>query len=84
LIASFAHRSVPLSDTIALTPFVHVSRGPAAESLALGPIYDRILMDLCSKMRAMCVDRVELGCLRVIVLFNPGQLNLARILQFLT
>ena len=49
-----------------------MGRGAGAEQLGLGPIFDRILTDLVSKMRAMCVDRVELGCLRVIVLFNPG------------
>jgi len=76
LIASFAHRSVPLNETIALTPFIHMNRGPAAEQLSVGVIFDRILTDLVSKMRAMSVDRVELGCLRVIVLFNPGMINI--------
>jgi hypothetical protein len=73
LIASFAHRSVPLNDTIALSPYVNMGRGPASEQLSIAPIFDRILTDLVSKMRAMFVDRVELGCLRVIVLFNPGK-----------
>lgn len=32
----------------------------------------RVLTELVSKMRDMLMDKTELGCLRAIVLFNPG------------
>lgn len=35
------------------------------------PIF-RVLTELVSKMRDMQMDKTELGCLRAIVLFNPG------------
>lgn len=37
------------------------------------PVYlDRVLTELVSKMKDMQMDKSELGCLRAIVLFNPG------------
>lgn len=33
----------------------------------------RVLTELVSKMKDMQMDKTELGCLRAIVLFNPGQ-----------
>lgn len=38
------------------------------------PLY-RVLTELVSKMRDMQMDKTELGCLRAIVLFNPGKLG---------
>lgn len=38
----------------------------------------RVLTELVSKMRDMQMDKTELGCLRAIVLFNPGTASLAR------
>lgn len=35
-------------------------------------IFDRVLSEIVSKMRDMKVDRAELGCLKAIILFNPG------------
>lgn len=32
----------------------------------------RVLTELVSKMKDMQMDKSELGCLRAIVLFNPG------------
>lgn len=32
----------------------------------------RVLTELVNKMRDMQMDKTELGCLRAIVLFNPG------------
>lgn len=32
----------------------------------------RVLTELVSKMRDMQMDKTELGCLRAIILFNPG------------
>ena len=72
LIAAFAHRSVSLTDCIAFSSTVRISRGVMADQVGLGLIFDRILTDLVAKMRAMIMDQVELGCLRVIVLYNPG------------
>lgn len=36
------------------------------------PLPRRVLTELVSKMRDMQMDKTELGCLRAIVLFNPG------------
>lgn len=36
------------------------------------PVPHRVLTELVSKMRDMQMDKTELGCLRAIVLFNPG------------
>lgn len=33
----------------------------------------RVLTELVCKMRDMQMDKTELGCLRAIVLFNPGK-----------
>lgn len=39
----------------------------------LAPAFScRVLTELVSKMRDMQMDKTELGCLRAIVLFNPG------------
>lgn len=35
----------------------------------------RVLTELVSKMKDMQMDKSELGCLRAIVLFNPGKLE---------
>lgn len=40
----------------------------------------RVLTELVSKMKDMQMDKTELGCLRAIVLFNPGQLRLHSLL----
>ena len=37
----------------------------------VGGIFDRVLIELVSKMQEMTMDKTELGCLRAIVLFNP-------------
>ena len=34
-------------------------------------LFDRVLIELVSKMQEMNMDKTELGCLRAIVLFNP-------------
>ena len=40
----------------------------------VGQIFDRVLSELIKKMREMRMDKTELGCLRAIVLYNPGKL----------
>lgn len=40
----------------------------------MGTIFDRVLTELVAKMREMKMDKTELGCLRAIVLFNPGNM----------
>jgi len=71
LIASFSHQSVTSRDSIVLATGLHVYRN-TAHQVGIGPIFDRILTELVSKMREMLMDKTELGCLRAIVLFNPG------------
>ena len=34
-------------------------------------IYDQVLTELVAKMRDMNMDKIEVGCLRSIVLYNP-------------
>lgn len=50
---------------ISLTVFFSVS-------VCVCPFLYRVLTELVSKMRDMQMDKTELGCLRAIVLFNPG------------
>lgn len=71
LIASFSHRSITVKDGILLATGLHVHRN-SAHSAGVGAIFDRVLTELVSKMRDMQMDKTELGCLRAIVLFNPG------------
>jgi len=58
-------------DSIVLATGLHIYRN-TAHQVGIGPIFDRILTELVSKMREMLMDKTELGCLRAIVLFNPG------------
>ncbi|NXJ08015.1 RXRG protein, partial [Odontophorus gujanensis] len=74
LIASFSHRSVSVQDGILLATGLHVHRS-SAHSAGVGSIFDRVLTELVSKMKDMQMDKSELGCLRAIVLFNPGKLQ---------
>lgn len=48
-----------------------VFRDSATET-GIESIYDRVLTELVAKMREMKMDKTELGCLRTIILFNPG------------
>ena len=45
--------------------------------LSLCPV-NRVLTELVSKMKDMQMDKAELGCLRAIVLFNPGDWAVVR------
>lgn len=38
-------------------------------------IFDRVLSEVVVKMRDMKVDKAELGCLKSIILFNPGNVK---------
>jgi len=80
LIASLAYQSTATDNCIVLARGLCVYRNNAHQ-LGFGLIFDRILAELVYKMRDLAMDRTELGCLRAIVLFNPGMLSL---LQFLT
>lgn len=44
----------------------------------------RVLTELVSKMRDMQMDKTELGCLRAIVLFNPGQITVSSLQTLLS
>lgn len=71
LIAGFSHRSMNVKDGIVLATGLVVHRN-SAHSAGVGAIFDRVLTELVAKMREMKMDKTELGCLRSIVLFNPG------------
>jgi len=70
LIAGFAHRSMGIQNGILLANGVVVTREKMHIS-GVGDIFDRVLIELVSKMQEMTMDKTELGCLRAIVLFNP-------------
>lgn len=44
----------------------------SAHQAGVGGIFDRVLSELVAKMKEMKMDKTELGCLRSIVLYNPG------------
>lgn len=46
----------------------------SAHQAGVGTIFDRVLTELVAKMREMKMDKTELGCLRSVILFNPGTL----------
>lgn len=43
-----------------------------AEQANVHGIYERVLNELVAKMKDIKMDKSELGCLRAVVLFNPG------------
>ena len=51
----------------------------SAHQAGVGTIFDRVLTELVAKMREMKMDKTELGCLRSVILFNPGTI----LIQFL-
>ncbi|XP_037081750.1 LOW QUALITY PROTEIN: retinoic acid receptor RXR-like [Pollicipes pollicipes] len=70
IIASLSYRSVQHPNTIRLGNDLNVGQD-LADSVGLKDIFERMLVELVTKMRDMKMDLVELGCLRTIVLFNP-------------
>ncbi len=73
LIAQFAHRSIEAhSNVLVLSNGLYINDQGAA-STGIGEIFSRVLTELVSKMREMAMDKTELGCLRAVVLFNPGK-----------
>lgn len=72
LIAAFSHRSMEVRDGIVLATGLTVHRN-SAHQIGVGGIFDRVLTELVAKMREMKMDKTELGCLRTIILFNPGK-----------
>ena len=52
-----------------------------AHAGGVGGIFDRVLVELVSKMTEMCMDKTELGCLRAIVLFNPDVKGLKAVVK---
>lgn len=70
MIAGFSHRSTSVNNGIVLANGLLVTR-ENAHAAGLGAIFDRVLVELVSKMKEMQIDKTELGCLRAIVLYNP-------------
>lgn len=71
MIAEFSYRSTSKNDALVLANGVTVSK-KNAQSAGIGDIFGRVLDELVAKMREMQMDQSEIGCLRAIVLFNPG------------
>lgn len=72
LIAEFAHRSIEANNVLILSNGIYINE-QAAKNTGIGEIFQRVLTELVSKMREMNMDKTELGCLRAVVLFNPGR-----------
>jgi len=70
MIAGFSHRSTSISNGIMLANGLLITR-ENAHAAGLGAIFDRILVQVVTKMQEMEMDKTELGCLRAIVLYNP-------------
>jgi len=68
ILADVAFRST--RETLMLWPERPMER---AEAIRLGceVMFERILREMASKMRQLVMDRMELGALRAIILFNP-------------
>ena len=71
LVAAISHRSIVVRDGLLLSTGVHVNRSTAYQN-GVGPLFDRVMTELVGKMRDLRMDRVELACIRAIILFNPG------------
>ena len=69
-LAGFSYLSMDESDCLSLAPGCTISRSEA-HVIGIAPIYDS-LISLAAKMRDMGMDKTELGCLRAIILYNPG------------
>ncbi|XP_076347613.1 retinoic acid receptor RXR-like isoform X1 [Tachypleus tridentatus] len=70
LIAAFSFNSVKFKDGIVLGTGLVIHQS-SAHSAGIGPIFDRVLNELVAKMRELKMNKIELGCLRAIILFNP-------------
>lgn len=66
-------------DGIVLATGLVVHRN-SAHQIGVGGIFDRVLTELVAKMREMKMDKTELGCLRTIILYNPGKIIIYNIL----
>src|SRR5699024_10617199 len=73
LIAEFAHRSIEANNNVLVLANGFYIDDQRAQSTGIGEIFQRVLTELVSKMREMQMDKTELGCLRAVVLFNPGK-----------
>lgn len=67
-----AYRS---SRDVLLFPSGQRLNSPSARQSGLQELYERITIELTTKFQELSVDRTELGCLRAIVLFNPGTID---------
>lgn len=72
LIAQFAHRSIEANSNVLVLANGLFINDQGATSTGIGEIFTRVLTELVAKMREMAMDKTELGCLRAVVLFNPG------------
>jgi hypothetical protein len=84
MIAGFSHRSTNINNGIVLANGLIVTR-ENAHAAGVGSIFDRVLVELVSKMKEMQIDKTELGCLRAIVLYNPdvkGLKEVGRVEQY--
>ncbi|XP_045470767.1 retinoic acid receptor RXR-alpha-B isoform X2 [Harmonia axyridis] len=69
LIATFSHKSLQIQDGVLLANGLTINK-QSANSVGIGNIYDRVLLEIIHKMREMRIDRAELACLKAIILLN--------------
>ena len=75
LVAGFSYKSVDVRDAIVLAPGYTINKN-TAHQVGLEVIFDRVVSEVVCKMREIRVDKTEAGCLKCIILFNPGWLTL--------
>lgn len=73
LISTIAHQSVASlrEGSLILVGGFKLTRDLAGQ-VGMSNIFERVLSEIVTKMRDMAIDKTELGCMRAIVLFNPG------------
>ena len=76
LLLGAARRSLPFRDVLLLGNDCVLPRHLANESADVGRVVGRVLDELVQPMRDVLLDDAEFACLRAIVFFDPGQLEI--------
>lgn len=77
LISELAYRSTNRKDALVLANGTIMERERIIDT-SINYIFERVLHELVVKMREIQMDLYELGCVRAIVLLNPGRCNFSR------
>ena len=71
MLATICYQSMKQNGNLKLSNNVSIERETAA-SVGLGQIFDKVVTELVNKMQEMNINLTELGCLKVIILYNAG------------